>query len=67
MSDELRIQRARRPQPLSGDSLPERQSPSQWLQRMQDAGSGTDRPHMGVIHELRRQIWLQTESAVMSE
>eukprot|EP00969_Alexandrium_andersonii_P007967 347358-Alexandrium_andersonii.AAC.1 len=34
---------------------------------MQDAGSGTDRPHMGIISELRRQIWVQTESAVMSE
>eukprot|EP00969_Alexandrium_andersonii_P006861 299496-Alexandrium_andersonii.AAC.1 len=34
---------------------------------MQDAGSGTDRPYMGMIQELRRQIWLQTASAVMSE
>eukprot|EP00969_Alexandrium_andersonii_P099976 4409348-Alexandrium_andersonii.AAC.1 len=67
LSDELRVQRAKRPQPLSGDLLPERHSPCQWLQHMQDAGSGTDRPHIGVISELRRQIWLQTESAVMSE
>eukprot|EP00969_Alexandrium_andersonii_P359752 15453889-Alexandrium_andersonii.AAC.1 len=34
---------------------------------MQDAGSGTDRPNMGVISGLRRQIWAHTESAVMSE
>eukprot|EP00969_Alexandrium_andersonii_P069659 3073838-Alexandrium_andersonii.AAC.1 len=34
---------------------------------MQDAGSGTDRPNMRVISELSRQIWEQTESAVMSE
>eukprot|EP00969_Alexandrium_andersonii_P132289 5849503-Alexandrium_andersonii.AAC.1 len=55
--DELRIQRARRPQPLSGDLPPERHSPRQWLQRMQDAGSGTDRPNMGIISGLRQQIW----------
>eukprot|EP00969_Alexandrium_andersonii_P339479 15005693-Alexandrium_andersonii.AAC.1 len=55
--DGLRIQRARQLQPLSGDLLPERRSPRQWLQRMQDAGSRTDRPNMGVISGLRQQIW----------
>eukprot|EP00969_Alexandrium_andersonii_P311834 13778924-Alexandrium_andersonii.AAC.1 len=58
--DGLRIQRARGPQPLSGDLLPEHHSPRQWLQRMQDAGSGTDHPNMGVISGLRQQIWAQT-------
>eukprot|EP00969_Alexandrium_andersonii_P235609 10402797-Alexandrium_andersonii.AAC.1 len=66
-NDGLRNQRARRPQPLRGDTLTSRRSPGRWLQCMSDAGSGTDRPNMRTIKALRQDIWIQTESVVMSD
>eukprot|EP00969_Alexandrium_andersonii_P341812 15108077-Alexandrium_andersonii.AAC.1 len=63
----LRIQRARRPRPLSGELLADCRSPGQWLQRLREAGGGAVRPNMRVIGELRRQIWEQTEAAAMAD
>eukprot|EP00969_Alexandrium_andersonii_P272028 12022838-Alexandrium_andersonii.AAC.1 len=54
--DGLRIQRARRPRPLSRELLAEGHGPGQRLQRMSEAGSGATRPNMRVIGELRRRI-----------
>eukprot|EP00969_Alexandrium_andersonii_P348223 15397772-Alexandrium_andersonii.AAC.1 len=34
---------------------------------MSNAGSGTEHPNMRIIKALRQQIWIQTESAVMSD
>eukprot|EP00969_Alexandrium_andersonii_P203949 9011827-Alexandrium_andersonii.AAC.1 len=62
-SEGVRIQRARRLEPLMGDTLAEPHSPARWLAEMSAAGRGARQADMRTIRPLRQRIWEQTQEA----